>query len=510
MNKKRTNFGHASLFIATAIMAMSGMMFHASGQNTAPSQTPTPQMLQGKQFRFTWKTTTGTGANGFLTLQKDGALSGGTGSPNESFWSMDELGHLIFKSRDGRIATIFTHGEQREGKWFFSGTFQFRPGVEHLLEEVSAEAVVKDHWSKPLTDARTDFQNSNDRESADFVGNILNSFERPGGMSPAALEGDFIRIKSRVRELVRHGALESAASLNWAQWRIAQPTGPGANGPAHPNQKTGGTPGPGGLVLYLPFDTPDVDGVVRDASGAGNDGRVFGATWVPDGKFGGAYHFSITNITDRIVIPNSDTLNPDYVTVTAWIKAADTDGFWNRIMDKDFRYAYCLDLGGDYNGKVHREKLQFESSRGTIEASGRVLNDNRWHHVAAVYDGQTVRCYLDGTGPSHPAKNGPLKKSTWDLCIGNSVVDYPEGDFLAFNGLIDEVRIYNRALSEAEVKTLATATQPGVDVVPAPSADNGAKPDPAERLKKVKALYDQGLINKEDYDKKVKEIMDSL
>jgi len=72
------------------------------------------------------------------------------------------------------------------------------------------------------------------------------------------------------------------------------------------------------------------------------------------------------------------------------------------------------------------------------------------------------------------------------------------------------VRIYNRALSAAEIKALATATHAGVDVIPTPSADNSAKPDAAERLKKVKALYDQGLINKEDYDKKVKEIMDSL
>jgi hypothetical protein len=126
-----------------------------------------------------------------------------------------------------------------------------------------------------------------------------------------------------------------------------------------------------------------------------------------------------------------------------------------------------------------------------------------------VYDGQTFHSYLDGSGPSHPAKNGPLKKSTWDLCIGNSVVDYGTGEFLAFDGLIDEVRIYNRALSEAEIKALFTATHAGADILPPPADAAGAQPA-AERLKKVKALYDQGLITKEDYDKKVKEIMDSL
>ena len=395
---------------------------------------------------------------------------------------------------------------------FCGGAFhafgQTAPPTQNPTPEQQA-AKIKERWSKPLNDARRDFQNNNDRESADFVAGMLASFERPDGMSPAALVGDLDRIEKLVRELVRHGAVESAASLNWAQWRIANRPGPGANGPAHPNHKTGGSPNLNGLVLYLPFDKPDESGVIHDESGAGNDGRVYGATWTPEGKFGGAYHFNITNLTDRIVIPNSDTLNPDYLTVSAWIKAADTDGFWNRILDKDFRNAYCLDLGGDYNGKADRGKLIFESSRGQVAVTGRVINDNQWHHVAAVYDGQTLHSYLDGYGPSHPAKNGPLKKSTWDLCIGNSVVDYGTGEFIAFDGLIDEVRIYNRALSSDELKALATATHAGTDILP-PPADATGKPDAATRLKQVKSLFDQGLINKDDYDKKVKEIMDSL
>jgi hypothetical protein len=400
------------------------------------------------------------------------------------------------------------------GLLVFSGQMFYSCGQNAVTNQTPTPeqqaAKVKDKWSKALDDARLDFQNSNDRESADFVTGILDSLDRPGGTSPSALESDLVRIKARVRELVRHGALESAASLNWAQWLVAYQPGPGENGPARPNHKTGGSTGPGGLVLYLPFDVPDDNGVIHDASGAGNDGRVVGATWVPDGKFGGAYHFSITNITDRIVIPNSDSLNPDYITISAWIKTADKDGFWNRIVDKDFRNAYCLDLGGDYKGKTGRGKLGLESSRGGV-ASDRVLDDNQWHFVAATYDGKTAHCYVDGVEKAHPVKNpGPLKKSTWDLCIGNSVVEYGTGEFLAFDGLIDEVRIYNRALSAGEIKLLATATQAGVDVVPAPAADNSGKPSAADRLKQLKSLLDQGLINQEDYDRKSKEIIDSL
>ena len=369
-------------------------------------------------------------------------------------------------------------------------------------------AALKQNWTKALTEAVREFQNNNDRESAEFAGRILTSLSQSGGLSPTALAADRRRLNDRVRELVRSGALESAALLQEMLYHLPDPH-VNLAGPANPNHKTGGAPGPGGLVLYLPLDKPDDNGAIHDESGAGNDGHVFGAQWVPEGKFGGAYQFHITNLTDRIVIPNSDTLNPDSITVAAWVKAADHDGFWNRIVDKDYRNSYCLDLGGDFNGKAHRGKLEFETSRGSLE-TGRVVNDNQWHHVAGTYDGKELRLYLDGTGPNPAVKPpNPLKKSSWDLCIGNSVVNYGSGEFLGFDGLIDEVRIYNRALSEAEIKALFTATHAGGDILP-PPADAAGKPDAAARLKQVKSLYDQGLINKDDYDKKVKEIMDSL
>jgi predicted RNA-binding Zn-ribbon protein involved in translation (DUF1610 family) len=339
-------------------------------------------------------------------------------------------------------------------------------GAANVPAQPAADGKEKAKWSKALNDALRDLQNDHDPESESLVSGILASLNRPGGLSPAALTADGQRLKERVRQLVQRNELESAASLNWAQWQVLHGTSPEASGPAHPNHITGGKPGPGGLVLYLPFDQPaDANGRVHDESGAGNDGEVFGAQWVPDGRFGGAYQFHITNLTDRIVIPNSDTLNPDHVTVSAWIKAAGNSGFWRRILDKDCHNAYCLDLGGDLNGKAHRGKLQFEIGIGYMEQPDRVLDDGQWHHVAGSYDGQTMRCYVDGLEVSRRLRNaGPLKKSSWDLCIGNSVVDYGTGEFLAFNGLIDEVRIYNRALSPAEIESLAAATRAGIDV----------------------------------------------
>ncbi len=338
------------------------------------------------------------------------------------------------------------------------------PKPQQLTSEQQA-AKFKEHWGKPLEEAQREFQNNNDRESAAFVAEILDSLDKPNGMAPAALERNFERIKKQVRELVRAGALESAATLNAALSDIGDPTPP-KSGPANPNHKTGAVPRPDGLVLYFPFDKPDAEGVVVDESGAGNDGHVFGAKWVAEGKFGGAYEFHITNLTDRIVVPNSETLNPDNITIAAWIKAADRDGFWNRIVDKDYRNGYCLGLGGDFKGKAPRGQLAFEPSAGSI-GTMRTLSDNQWHHVAATYDGKTLKIYIDGTGPpERAARNpGPLGKNSWDLCIGNNVVDYGTGEFNAFDGLIDEVRIYNRALSVEEIKALAGATNAAADIL---------------------------------------------
>lgn len=99
----------------------------------------TSEMLGGRQFRFSWKTDRGSGFNGIATLRADGTIAG-IGSPNESFWLLDPDGHLIFKHRDGHVSTVFTSAEQRDGRWCFSGPFQFNRRVQHVLEEVGTAA----------------------------------------------------------------------------------------------------------------------------------------------------------------------------------------------------------------------------------------------------------------------------------------------------------------------------------------------------------------------------------
>lgn len=74
-------------------------------------------------------------------------------------------------------------------------------------------------------------------------------------------------------------------------------------------------------------------------------------------------------------------------TTAICIKTAKRDGFWSRIVDEDYRNAYCLDVDGDWRNRFSRGKLEFETSVGYLE-SDHPLNDGRWYHIAVkeLYD----------------------------------------------------------------------------------------------------------------------------
>jgi len=106
---------------------------------------------------------------------------------------------------------------------------------------------------------------------------------------------------------------------------------------------------------------------------------------------------------------------------------------------------------------------------------------------------------------------GPLIPNNWDLCIGNTVVNYRnKRDFSAYDGLLDEVRLYNRVLSPDEIKALASSLQDGASAQPASTNPAPTNPNPAERIKQIKQLMEQGLIDKQEYDRRVKEILDAI
>ncbi len=162
-----------------------------------------------------------------------------------------------------------------------------------------------------------------------------------------------------------------------------------------------------------------------------------------------------------ILVKDNSTLDCTYVTLAAWIKIRQFDKVWNRIIDKNYQVGYDLCLGGLENNQMHDGAFFFELSNINNQWSGlgsdlNVLKTGQWHHVAAAFDGQYMKLYLDGNLLKQQPRTEPLTANDSHLVIGNETpgfVDEME-ERHAFDGWIDEVRIYNRGLSEKEIQAL--------------------------------------------------------
>jgi hypothetical protein len=215
-----------------------------------------------------------------------------------------------------------------------------------------------------------------------------------------------------------------------------------------------------GLVLYLSFDAIDeISGekLILDQSGHENHGIMLGGK-LAKGKFGNAFQSSAINKSDGIRIKDSNSLDLDAVTIAAWIKTGQLDGQWNRVLDKGWTESYNLCIGGDYKGESwYRNRAQLECAGCPITSKTPVVDD-QWHLLVGTYDGQTSKIYVDGNLDVEKkwGKNTPMIHNDVDIKIGCLAVPEPNPyEHAFFDGLIDEVRLYNRVLSDEEVKQLA-------------------------------------------------------
>lgn len=215
-----------------------------------------------------------------------------------------------------------------------------------------------------------------------------------------------------------------------------------------------------GLVLHMTFDRDETSGRVTDSSGQGNHGTASGVRWTPDSKLGGAYEF--TTDGDEIVVTNNPSLNPEDLTLSAWIKTQNKTGdhYWRRIFDKSYTKGYALSVAGDWKGNLWNGRVSMEMGPGGhLLVSNSRVDDGQWHHVAMTFDGSEELLYVDGQVqgeltwdlPGGPGNND------FNLVIGcnRSNVDKKEHDLgKSFRGLIAQPMMWNRALSADEVTFL--------------------------------------------------------
>ena len=197
-------------------------------------------------------------------------------------------------------------------------------------------------------------------------------------------------------------------------------------------------------VLELRFEE-NSGSLAFDSSGNGNHGDIYGATWT-DGKFGKALSFD--GVDDYVSVPYSANLYvPNEVTLTAWIYPRNPSGSWQTIIAHS-------PTAGQYNYWLYLEanalKLSvYSDTYPDLIVTNAIPTANTWYYiVVTAIKGSTVKVYVNGV----LVGTGTAKTDFWTggyLTIG----DLRPGRGIFFNGTIDEVRIYNRALSEEEIKS---------------------------------------------------------
>jgi fibronectin type 3 domain-containing protein len=199
-----------------------------------------------------------------------------------------------------------------------------------------------------------------------------------------------------------------------------------------------------GLVGAWAFDE-GTGTTVADQSGKGNNGTVANGTWVTTGRFNNAISFNGTST--RVTIPDSATLDlTTGMTLEAWVRPSIV-GNWQTAVVKE--QSGNLVYGMYANTNLNRPEGEVYVNGATRVLNGTsILPTGTWSYLTATYDGANLRLYLNGAQVAQVAQTGSILTSTQPLRIGSNAI---WGEY--FNGLIDEVRVYNRALSTSEIQT---------------------------------------------------------
>ena len=235
---------------------------------------------------------------------------------------------------------------------------------------------------------------------------------------------------------------------------------------------TGGTGPLPGLVAAWGFDTGSGT-TAADQSGNGNTGTLSSATWSTTGKYGSALSFNGGNA--YVNVPDSNSLDlTTGMTIEGWVRPA-SGGGWQTLLVKERpgELVYGLYANTDANRP---------QSQVTIGNIARLLNGTTtvpaglWTHLAATFDGTTERLYANGTQVAQLAVSGSITTSTSPLKIGGNAI---WGEW--FNGLIDEVRIYNRALTPAEITSDMNTAITNPDSTPPTAPGHSLRPEGSDR-----------------------------
>lgn len=198
-----------------------------------------------------------------------------------------------------------------------------------------------------------------------------------------------------------------------------------------------------GLVLYLPFDEGS-GAMANDESNNGDNGALInGPTWV-DGKYGKAVAFN--GVSQYVRVPDAENLRLAQFTVELWIKSniePGTDMVREVIGRRVGQENYCFNWSHYDPDWMCAWGFQGTDGGWYLCKYSTGVHAEVWYHLAATYNGSVLKAYLDGLLDNSSVINKTPRTDSGDL-----FVSHPDR---AVNGIVDEVRIYNRPLTPEEI-----------------------------------------------------------
>jgi hypothetical protein len=182
---------------------------------------------------------------------------------------------------------------------------------------------------------------------------------------------------------------------------------------------------------------------LADVTGKGHTGTLNGPSWSTAGRTGAALSFDGTN--DAVAIADANDLDlRTGMTLEAWVRPSAL-GSWRTVLFKEQASHMTYALYASTRDARPTGQAYIGGERNAQATAG--LPVNTWTHLATTYDGATLRLYVNGTQATATALTGAMAVSNGPLKIGGNGI-WSEW----FAGLIDDVRVYDRALSAAEIQ----------------------------------------------------------
>ena len=217
-------------------------------------------------------------------------------------------------------------------------------------------------------------------------------------------------------------------------------------------------------VVNLPFNN-GAGTTATDVSGNSNHGTLQnGPVWV-NGRSNGGLSFDGSN--DAVVINSSPSLNgiTSSVTVAAWVFRNANQSSWRSILSRQAGSETAEHYYLGFNDNAFKWGVNTTAGYSNFTIGGPAAV-GQWLHLVGTYDGTTVRLYVNGVEHFSAPHSGTFAADTTRVVVGSSHNDAAGTPSEGFNGVIDEMRLYGRALTAQEVNDLFVATGTSTNLPP--------------------------------------------